>query len=117
MSISLIFVAKAIGGRTKRSVKNKMQVSRSNELEGGRGYYPIGRIKASSGWRVASAHDAEGDRVAAVGALVREAQELDADAIIGLDFEVEAVRRDDVDGPSLQRVAATGIAVKIAEAA
>jgi uncharacterized protein YbjQ (UPF0145 family) len=49
--------------------------------------------------------------------LIREAQEYDADAIIGLDFEVDAIKRADLDGAPLQRIAATGIAVKFAEAA
>jgi uncharacterized protein YbjQ (UPF0145 family) len=94
-----------------------MQVSHSNKLEDGRGHYSIGRIKASSGWRAAGASGAEADRAAAVQALIREAQEYDADAIIGLDFEVDRVRQADMDGPPLQRVAATGIAVKFAQAA
>jgi uncharacterized protein YbjQ (UPF0145 family) len=94
-----------------------MQVSQTNELEGGRGHYSIGRIKASSNWRAANAAATEADRLAAVRALIREAQEYDADAIIGLDFEVDAIRRADLDGALLQRIAATGIAVKFAQAA
>jgi uncharacterized protein YbjQ (UPF0145 family) len=94
-----------------------MQVSRTNELEGGRGYHSIGRIKASSGWRVSDAHDAEEDRLSALRALISEAQEFDADAIVGLDFEIEVVTRPDFDGAPLQRTAAMGIAVRFAEAA
>jgi len=94
-----------------------MQVSRTNKLEGGRNHYSIGRIKASAGWRAVSASAAEAERQAAVQALIREAQECDADAIIGLDFEVDGVKSADIDGTPLQRVAAIGIAVKFAEAA
>jgi hypothetical protein len=94
-----------------------MQVSQTNELEGGRSHYSIGRIKASSGWRAASVFTDEADRLAAVRALIREAQEYDADAIIGLDFEIDAIKRADLDGAPLQRIAATGIAVKFAQAA
>ena len=94
-----------------------MQVSRTNKLKGGRGYYSIGRIKASSGWRVSDAHDAEEIRLSALWALISEAQEFDADAIVGLDFEIEAVTRPDFDGAPLQRTAAMGIAVRFAEAA
>ncbi len=94
-----------------------MQVSQTNKLEGGRGHYSIGRIKASSSWRAVNAGGAEADRLAAVQALIREAEEYDADAIIGLDFEVDRVKRADMDGAPLQRVAATGIAVKFADAA
>jgi hypothetical protein len=94
-----------------------MQVSHSHELEGGRGHYSIGRIKAASNWRAADVPGAEADRQAAVRALIREAEEYDADAIIGLDFEIVAIKRADLDGALLQRVAATGIAVKFAQAA
>ncbi len=94
-----------------------MQVSRTNTLEGGRQHSSIGRIKASSGWRAVNASAAEADRLAAVQALIREAQEYDADAIIGLDFEVDGLKSADIDGTPPQRVAATGIAVKFARAA
>jgi len=92
-----------------------MQVSRTNTLEGGRDHYSIGRIKAAAGWRAVNASEA--DRLAALEALIREAQEYDADAIIGLDFEVAGVQSADIGAAPLQRVAATGIAVKFAEAA
>jgi hypothetical protein len=85
-----------------------MQVSRTNELENGCSHYSIGRIKASSGWRAVNAPGGEADREAALRALIREAEEYGADAIIGLDFEVEGVNRVDFDGARLQRVAATG---------
>jgi uncharacterized protein YbjQ (UPF0145 family) len=94
-----------------------MQVSRTNKLQGGRGHHSIGRIKASAGWRAVNAPAAEADRAAAVRALIREAEDYDADAIIGLDFEVDGVKGADIDGTPLQRVAATGIAVKFDEAA
>ena len=51
-----------------------MQVSRTNELEGGRAYHSIGRIKASSGWHAVNAHGSEMDRVEALWALVSEAR-------------------------------------------
>ena len=94
-----------------------MQVSYTNSLEGGRRHHSIGRVKASSGWRAVNAPAVEADRSAAVRALIREAEEYDADAIIGLVFEVDGVKCADIDGTSLQRVAATGIAVKFDEAA
>ena len=59
----------------------------------------------------------EADRRAATAALICKAEDYDADGIIGLDFEVEGIRSADVDGVQLQRVAATGIAVKFAKAA
>ena len=94
-----------------------MQILSTNALEGGRDHVAIGRIKGCSGWRGANASAGETDRRTAVAALVREAQEHDADAIIGLEFEVEALTSADVDGAPLQRVAVTGIAIKFAQAA
>jgi uncharacterized protein YbjQ (UPF0145 family) len=94
-----------------------MQVSRTHKLEGGRSHHSIGRIKACSGWRAVGAPAAEADRLAAVRALVHEAEEYDADAIVGLDFEVDRVNSADIGGAPLQRIAATGIAVKFDEAA
>ena len=52
----------------------------------------------------------------ALWALVSEAQEFYADAVIDLSFEVEAIKRPDFDGAPLRRIAATGIAVQFAEA-
>ncbi len=94
-----------------------MQVSRTNRLEGGRRHRSIGRIKASARWRAVDASPAEAERLEAVRALIREAEDYDADAIIGLDFEVDTVKSADMVGTPLQRVAATGIAVKFDEAA
>jgi uncharacterized protein YbjQ (UPF0145 family) len=94
-----------------------MQVSYTSELEGGRDHYSIGRIKAACGWRGINAGNRETDRLAAVQALIREAQEYGADAIISLDFEFHGVKHADIDGTLLQRVAATGIAVRFTEGA
>jgi hypothetical protein len=94
-----------------------MLVSRNNKLQDGRDHYSIGSIKASSRWRPVSVAVLETDRLAAVQALIREAQEYEADAIVGLDFEVDGVMRDDLDGMPLQRVAAKGIAVRFSLAA
>ena len=93
-----------------------MQVSRTNRLEGGRRHHSIGRIKAVTHWRAAAASPAEAERQAAVRALIREAEDYEADAIVGLDFQVDTVKSADVGAP-LQRVAATGIAVRFDEAA
>jgi uncharacterized protein YbjQ (UPF0145 family) len=94
-----------------------MQVSRTNRLEGGRNHHSIGRIKASAGWRAVTVSPAEAERLEAIQALIREAQEYDADAVVDLNFEVDTVKSADVGCTSLRRVAATGIAVKFAEAA
>jgi uncharacterized protein YbjQ (UPF0145 family) len=109
------------GGKSSRREKSQtmevMQVSRTYVLAGGRGHHTIGRIKASSGWRAANAPGVDADRLTALRALIREAEEYEADAIVGLDFEVDSVNCADIGGAPLQRVAATGIAVKFDEAA
>ena len=101
----------------RREKIKAMQVSSANRLEGGRHHHAIGRITASSRWRAANAPATEIDRRDAVQALIREAEEYDADAIVGLQFEVDRIRRADFDATPLQRVAATGVAVKFDEAA
>ena len=59
----------------------------------------------------------EADRLAAVRALIREAEDYEADAIVGLDFELDSVDGVEIGGVPLRRVAATGLAVKFDEAA
>jgi uncharacterized protein YbjQ (UPF0145 family) len=107
------------GGAAERAQQSEahMQVTHTDELEGGRDHRSIGRIKAVARWRAANAPVTEADRQAAVHALIREAESYDADAIVGLRFEVDGVRSTDVDTTPLQRVAATGVAVKFAKAA
>jgi hypothetical protein len=104
-------------GRHNDQSMEIMQTSQTNRLEGGRRHHSIGRIKASTTWRAANAPIAEADRLVAIRALISEAEEYGADAIIGLTLELDSVKRADFDGTSLQRIAATGIAVKFAEAA
>jgi hypothetical protein len=94
-----------------------MKVSSGSGLEGDRRCHSIGRIQASSPWRAADAPAAEVDRLAALQALIREAEDYDADGIVGLRFEIDRVRRPDFDATPLQRVAASGLAVRFDEAA
>jgi len=102
--------AREPGLRFRPTIEVK-QVSRSHRLEGARCHYLIGRIKACAIWRAAG----EDDRLAALQALIREAEDYGADAVIGLDFEIDGVSCADIGGAPLQRVAATGIAVKFAQ--
>jgi uncharacterized protein YbjQ (UPF0145 family) len=112
-----------IGRRQKAGVQARqkdveaMQVSCLDGLEGIRRYHSIGRIKAGSCWRGANAPAPETDRVAAVKALIREAEDYGADAIVDLDFEIDTVDCVDIGRVPLRRVSATGVAVKFDEAA
>jgi uncharacterized protein YbjQ (UPF0145 family) len=94
-----------------------MQVSFAAALDDGRRTIAIGRIRATAPWRAASGSSAEADRQAAVEALSREAEDYGADALVEVRFEVEGCNGYDVNGVQLQRVTATGLAVRFAQAA
>jgi hydrogenase maturation factor len=94
-----------------------MQISFSDTLEGERAQYSIGRLKATSAWRAGNGPVAGIEREVAVRALVREAEEYGADALVEVSFAIEQVRGPDVDGVPLRRVTAMGTAVRFAMAA
>jgi len=94
-----------------------MKVSFSADLDDGRELTPIGRVKATTRWRAAAEPGSEDERRAAIGQLVREAAEYDADAIVDVRFEVDDVKGVDLEGVVLQRVTVTGLAVRFAKAA
>jgi hypothetical protein len=93
-----------------------MQVSFSQALDDKRTQISIGRVKATTGWGAARGLVADFDREIALRALVREAEEYGADALVEVSFEIEEVRGPDIDVP-LRRVTATGTAVRLAVAA
>ena len=94
-----------------------MHVSFSSGLDDGRPLNAIGRIKAVTRWRAAGDPGAEADHRAAIEALTREAEEYGADAVVDVRFEVDGVKSSDIEGVPLQRVIATGLAVRFARAA
>jgi uncharacterized protein YbjQ (UPF0145 family) len=59
----------------------------------------------------------QADRDTAVEALRREAEDYGADAVIDVRFEIDGCKGYDVDAVQLQRVTATGLAVRFAQAA
>ena len=95
-----------------------MRISFTNEIDGGQIVYPIGRIRAASGWRASTTSPAdESAKDVALRALIQQATEFEADAIIGVDFEIDGASHLDLANVYLKRVAATGIAVRLAKAA
>ena len=94
-----------------------MKISFSSSLDDGRDLAPIGRVRATTRWRAAAEPGTEEERRAAIGSLVREAAEYDADAIVDVRFEVDGVKGVDIGGVALQRVTVTGLAVRFAKAA
>ena len=94
-----------------------MQVSFAAALDDGRRMVAIGRIRATGPWRAAGGTGEEADRRAAVEALTREAEEYGADAIVDVRFEIDGCKGCEIEGVQLQRVTATGLAVRFAQAA
>jgi uncharacterized protein YbjQ (UPF0145 family) len=94
-----------------------MRISATDSIDGGRIVYPIGKIRAASAWHAAQLDAHLGDwRERALRELIRRAEDVDADAIIDVDFETDGVVP--VEGfVNLSRVLATGTAVKLAVAA
>ena len=95
-----------------------MLVSEKDAIEGARVLYPIGRIKAASAWHAVGYTPVSNNwRDLILEDLIRRAEDVDADAIIGVDYKVEPVEGRDERGIELERVCATGIAVRLANAA
>jgi uncharacterized protein YbjQ (UPF0145 family) len=94
-----------------------MQISTSSALDSDRAQFPIGQIKATTGWRSAQKELSDADREVAARALIREAEEYGADALIEVSFTVEECRGCEIEGVKLRRLTATGTAVRLAIAA
>lgn len=95
-----------------------MLISEQDAIEGARVLYPLGKIKAATAWHAAGFTPVTSDwRDHVLQELVRRAEDIDADAIIGVDYEVEPVESRYEGGVELERICATGIAVRLANAA
>jgi uncharacterized protein YbjQ (UPF0145 family) len=94
-----------------------MQVSFSRVLEGDRVNVSLGQVRAATGWRAGEKAVGDGDREIALRALIREAEEYGADALVGVEFAVEEVKGADIEGVPLRRLTATGEAVRFKIAA
>jgi hypothetical protein len=95
-----------------------VRISFTGTLEGGRVLYNIGKIEAASAWHPENSEPHQHDwRELILRELIRTAEDIDADAIIGVDYQNGGAMRIDETGVKLKRVVATGIAVKLACAA
>ena len=94
-----------------------MQVSFNSALDDGRAHHAIGQVKAVGRWRGANGLNLEAEQQAALRALMREAAEYGADALVDVRFEIDNCARAEIDGAPLRRVAAIGSAVRFALAA
>jgi hypothetical protein len=95
-----------------------VRISFTGTLEGGRVIYNIGKIEAASAWHPENSEPLQPDwRELILRELIRTAEDIDADAIIGVDYQNGGAVRIDETGVKLKRVIATGIAVKVSCAA
>lgn len=95
-----------------------MLISEKDAIEGARVLYSIGKIKAAAAWRAVGTTPVSTNwRERVLQDLIRRAEDIDADAIIGVDYAVEPVEMRSEGGVPLERVYATGIAVRLANAA
>ena len=95
-----------------------MHISSTDVIEGGRVLYTIGRIKAASAWHAANGARPQANwRELTVGELIRKAEDIDADAIIDLEYETDSIVPIEGTGLQLKRILPTGVAVKLSCAA
>jgi hypothetical protein len=93
-------------------------ISCTGAIEGGRVLYTIGKIEAASSWHPeGSAPLQDNWRELILRDLIRKAEDIDADAIIGLDYQNDGAIRNAETGVKLKRIVATGLAVKLSCAA
>ena len=84
-----------------------MRISSTNAIEGGRVLYTIGRIEAASTWHPAHGSPLQENwRELVLRELIRKAEDIDADAIIRVDYQNDGVIRIDETGVNLKRVVA-----------
>jgi uncharacterized protein YbjQ (UPF0145 family) len=95
-----------------------VRISFTSTLEGGRVLYNIGKIEAASVWHLENSEPLQRNwRELMLRDLARKAEDIDADAIIGVGYRNDAAIRIDETGVKLKRVVASGIAVKLSCAA
>lgn len=95
-----------------------MRISFTGTLEGGRVLYNIGKIEAASAWHPENSEPLQPNwRELIMRELIRTAEDIDADAIIEVDYQNDGAVRNDETGVKFKRVVATGIAVKLSCAA
>jgi hypothetical protein len=95
-----------------------VRISFTDTLEGGRVLYKIGKIEAASAWHPENSEPLQHNwRDLILRELIRTAEDIGADAIVGVDYQNDGAVQIDETGVKLKRVVATGIAVKVSCAA
>ena len=92
-----------------------MRISTTKAIEGSSVLYAIGEIQAASAWHPENTTPLQHDwHERMLRELIRKAEDIDADAIIGVDYRNDTSIRIEETGVNLKRVVASGIAVKLA---
>jgi hypothetical protein len=95
-----------------------VRISFTGTLKGGRVVYNIGKIEAASVWHPENSEPLQPNwRELILRELIRAAEDIDADAIVGVDYQNGGAVRIDETGVTLKRVVATAIAVTVSCAA
>ncbi|HEX3496187.1 MAG TPA: hypothetical protein VHT02_03270 [Methylocella sp.] len=95
-----------------------MRISFTGTLDDGRVLYNIGKIQAASAWHPENSEPIQPNwRELILRELIRAAEDIDADAIIGVKYQNDGAELIEETGVTLKRVVATGIAVKVSCAA
>ncbi len=96
---------------------NVMHVSFTASLDIARAQHTLGRLTAYSPWRAADRELGALDREIATRALVRAAEDFEADGVAEVAYAIEECRSAECAGLTLRRIVATGRAVRLAVAA
>jgi len=95
-----------------------VRISSTKTIEGSRVLYTIGEIEAASAWHPENTSPLQNDwQEEILRELVRKAEDVDADAIVGVGYRNDAPIRNAEGGINLKRVVASGMAVKLSCAA
>jgi hypothetical protein len=93
-------------------------ISSTGAIDGGRILYTLGKIEAASSWHPEGSEPLQKNwRELILRDLIRNAEDIDANAIISLDYQNDRPIRNAETGVKLKRIVATGIAVKLSCAA
>jgi len=91
-----------------------VRISSTKVIEGSRVLYAIGEIQAASAWHPESLVPGQQEwREQVLRELIRQAEDIDADAIVGVAIKNDAPVRNEETGVNLKRVIASGTAVKL----
>ena len=86
-----------------------MRISSTGAIGGGSILYTIGKIKAASSWHAAGGAPLQDNwREFSLSGLIRKAEEIDAYAIIGIDYETDSVISCEETDVKLKRIFASG---------